>query len=234
MIGNKIYFLKSVSSTNTLIKENLNNYKDGDIVCAKRQTDGRGRRNNSWMSNDGDLHFSFVVDNNRANYHLFDMILLVTNTICNVLSKYNIEAKIKYPNDIIINRKKIAGILIERKVNDSDIYIVGVGLNIITTDFSEINNVATSIKLETKETLSYLDVLDDFIKEYNQLQDCKSCTLYEDYLKKNVVLNKEVEIDNITYYVKNIDLEGKLVLNHNGKDISKHMNEITLKEFYSE
>jgi BirA family biotin operon repressor/biotin-[acetyl-CoA-carboxylase] ligase len=186
------------------------------------------------MSNDGDLHVSFLLDNTVTEHALFDVILLTTNALLNVLKKYQLDAKIKYPNDIIVDYKKIAGILVERVIKERDCFIVGFGLNVVTEDFSRIDKPGTSIYLETKKQIDYRDVLVEFIHEYNALLTCKSCDLYQSYLDHSVILHRDVVIDEETYYVKAISLEGKLVLDKDGEEILKTINEVSLKEFYDE
>ena len=233
-IGNKVCFFQTLESTNTFMKEHIKSYHNGDMICARVQTAGKGRRSNVWMSNDGDLHVSYIIDNGVMEHSLFEVILLVTNTLLEVLKNYSIDAKIKYPNDIIVGNKKIAGILVERIIGERDTFIVGFGLNVVTEDFSRIGKPGTSIYLETKKRYDYRDVLFEFINEYNKLTDCKSCNLYQTYLDHSVVLHKHVVIDEEEYYVKEINLEGKLVLDKDGHEILMHMNEVSLKEFYNE
>ena len=232
MIGQKVCFFERLGSTNTFMKEHLKDYRDGDMVCAKRQTIGRGRRSNVWVSNPGDLHVSFIMDNKGDLYHFFEVILLVTNTLVKLLNKYNIDASIKYPNDIVVGKKKIGGILIERILGERDAFVVGVGLNVITTEFGQLSSIATSIKLEAGIDVDYRDVLFELINTFNTILTQKSCTLYEDYLAKSIVLNKEIIIEDTAYFVKDINLDGKLVLVHNGVETLKSMSDITLKELY--
>ena len=233
-IGSKVCFFQSLESTNTFMKENIKSYQNGDMICARVQTAGKGRRSNVWMSNDGDLHVSFLIDNAVMEHSLFEVILITTNTLLNVLKKYDLEPKVKYPNDIIVNGKKISGILVERIIGERDTFIVGFGLNVVTEDFSRINKPGTSIYLETNNRYDYRDVLFEFIGEYNKLAECKSCDLYQDYLDHSVVLHQKVVIDSKEYTVMDINLEGKLVLDKDGEEILMHMNEVSLKEFYDE
>ena len=234
MIGNKVCFFQSLESTNSYMKKHLNSFKDGDIICAKVQTAGKGRRSNIWMSNSGDLHISIYLDNTEKQDSVFDVILLITNTLLEVFKKYNIDAKIKYPNDIVVGNKKIAGILIERVLGEKDNFVIGIGLNVVTKDFSRIAKKGTSILLETDIELDYRDVLQDFIINYNKLIACKSCDLYNTYLDNSVIIGREVTYEEQWYDVKTINLEGKVVLVKDDKEYAMHMNDISFKEFYNE
>jgi BirA family biotin operon repressor/biotin-[acetyl-CoA-carboxylase] ligase len=216
------------------MKKHLSSFCDGDIICAKVQTAGKGRRSNVWMSNNGDLHISLYLDNTEKKDSIFDVILMITNSLVKVLKRYNIDAKIKYPNDIVVGNKKIAGILVEHIIGEKDSFIIGVGLNVVTEDFSRIQKRGTSIFLETKQKFDYRDVLQVFIKTLNELDNCKSCDLYNMYLDNSVVIGRSIVIDEVNYFVKTINLEGKVVLVKDEVEYVKHMNEISFKEYYDE
>jgi len=234
MVGNRVCFFQSLESTNSYMKMHLDSFSNGDIICAKVQTAGKGRRSNIWMSNNGDLHVSLYLDNTVKQDSFFDVILMITNALVKVLNKYNIDAMIKYPNDIVVGHRKIAGILVEHIIGEKDSYIIGVGLNVVTEDFSRIQKQGTSILLETKKTLDYRDVLQEFIAALNELETCRSCDLYNMYLEKSVIVGKNIVIDNEEHLVKTINLEGKVVLIKDQVEILKHMNEISFKEYYDE
>ena len=198
------------------------------------QSKGRGRRSNKWISSSGDLHISIFYDSTNQSVSNFDLILLVTNVMIQVLRKYNIDAQIKYPNDIVVGNKKIAGILVERVIGETDVYVIGVGLNIITKDFSRINNTGTSIVLETKVEHDYRDVLYRLIQEWNMMSSVETKQLYNEYVNHNVILNKIIQYNQETYQVKAISTTGELIIEKNGKETIAQMNEITYKEYYHE
>jgi BirA family biotin operon repressor/biotin-[acetyl-CoA-carboxylase] ligase len=216
------------------MKKHLHGFKNGDIICAKVQTAGKGRRSNIWMSNSGDLHISVYLDNTTKEDSIFDVILMITNTLVDVFNKYSIDAKIKYPNDIVVGNRKIAGILIERVIGEKDEFVIGIGLNVVTKDFSRIEKKGTSILLETDLKVDYRDVLQDFIIAYNKLIACKSCDLYNAYLDNSVIIGRSVTYKEEAYNVKTINLEGKVVLEKDDKEYAMHMNDISFKEFYDE
>lgn len=234
MIGNKICFFRSLESTNRYMKDHLGSFKDGDIICAEVQTAGKGRRSNIWLSNKGDLHMSLYIDNTAKKDSLFDVILMVTNTLLEVVKKQGIDARIKYPNDIVVGKKKIAGILIERVIGEKDSFVIGIGLNVVTEDFSRIYKRGTSILLETNKMIDYRDILQDFINVYNDLRLCKSCDLYNTYLENNVIIGNTVIHENENYHVKTVNLEGKVVLVKDNHEYAMHMNEISFKEYYND
>ncbi len=234
MIGNKVCFFQRLDSTNSFMKNHLSEMRDGDMICARVQTAGRGRRDNIWISVDGNLHFSFVVLNQKLEITPFDLTLKVTVALLNMLERYGIHSTIKYPNDILVHGSKISGILIEHIIGEDDIYIVGVGVNVISDSFDQLDYPATSIYKEIDKEIDYRDVLFEFIKAYNLLDDSSKDDLMQIYLKRSIVLGRKIIIDSKEYICHTVTEDGELVLNDQGRKVVKGMNDITLKEFYNE
>lgn len=127
-----IRYIEEVESTNDCLKECR---EDRVLVCAFRQKKGRGQRGNSWESEDGkNLTFSFVLfPGHLAAEEQFRISKIVSIALVRLLAHYGITAQIKWPNDIYVGDKKIAGILIENTLSSSGMLsrsIVGIGLNV--------------------------------------------------------------------------------------------------------
>ena len=162
----KIIHYQTVSSTNDVIKTHLASTKSPLMVAADFQTNGRGRRGRNWESSHGVnmLASFFHPEITQQNQALFISALSIVNT----LKDCGVHAKIKLPNDIHINQKKIAGILIESYAMQSH-YIIGVGLNInqssespkqtALSDETGHNHDLTAIKEQFKEHVSQLATL---------------------------------------------------------------------------
>ena len=143
-----ILHFNHLESTNDYIIELYKkfHFRDTLTVVADNQTKGRGRMNKIWISDNGQgLTFSFSIKLcDRIN--LFDINMLTALSVVHLLIDLNISAYIKYPNDIICNNKKIAGLLIESiKVIVDRYCIVGVGVNINNDSFSKDILHATSL-----------------------------------------------------------------------------------------
>jgi BirA family transcriptional regulator, biotin operon repressor / biotin---[acetyl-CoA-carboxylase] ligase len=149
-IGSTILVYKSTSSTNDVAAEySKNKSSNGLVVFAEEQTAGRGRASNKWLTGSSDsLLCSAVLTDCILKPELLSLTcaVAVAQTIGN-------NAKIKWPNDIIVSGKKIAGILIESKTYKThNACIIGTGINCHQkqTDFPpELQDVATSIDVET-------------------------------------------------------------------------------------
>ena len=123
------YLLDTVDSTNTFAKEKLLN-KDYLVVISEQQTAGRGRQGKEWYSpNAGNIYMTIKFkDKNPAPLSLI-IVLLISEAMDSV-SGQKINAGLKWPNDLLINKKKICGILIESEINADEVeFIVGIGIN---------------------------------------------------------------------------------------------------------
>jgi len=121
----KIIFLDSVNSTSRYLAEN--NCASGIVVASRVQTGGRGKHGTAWLSPEGGLWFSYIIK--RKIKRPYDFIILSSVAVCETLEKYGLKPVIKWPNDILLDGKKAAGILIE---NDSYAgrIITGIGINV--------------------------------------------------------------------------------------------------------
>jgi BirA family biotin operon repressor/biotin-[acetyl-CoA-carboxylase] ligase len=174
-IGHKIIRLESVDSTNNYVA-NLNKTGDlvhGAVIMAVEQFAGRGQRSAEWVVKPGEnLTFScFLSDVNVSVLNQFCLTQFVSIVLIATLKKYEIDAEIKWPNDIYVNGKKIAGVLIENQIGQTQIKtsIVGIGLNVNQKDFGDLS--ATSIVNETGTHTILDDVLFRFISEWNKSLD---------------------------------------------------------------
>ena len=160
-IGQNIIELSSVKSTNNYLidlSQNVN-LVEGTIVVANHQTLGKGQRSNSWHSEAGkSLCFSILFAPKIDVSHQFSFNKFIALSLCQALQEYGISAKIKWPNDIFIGLKKVAGILVENTVRACKIdkSVVGIGVN-VSNNLIKIPS-ATSLEkcLEVIPTLSEL------------------------------------------------------------------------------
>ncbi len=169
MLGRKIIQIECCDSTNNYVANLLLDGKIeyGTVILSDEQTSGKGQRGASWLSNPGEnMLFSLYL--NTANLSVKKQFILtqyVSISVSHALEKYGLSPSIKWPNDILINGKKIAGILIENQLQGSFIVgsIIGIGLNINQTDFKDLN--ATSLKLENGGFISIQDFVFSLINE---------------------------------------------------------------------
>ncbi|XOB40235.1 MAG: biotin--[acetyl-CoA-carboxylase] ligase [Candidatus Nealsonbacteria bacterium] len=160
----KIKRYKRVSSTNTLVKKLKP--EPWLVVLAQEQTAGYGRKKNYWFSPKGGLYFSIILPKSTID-DLQTLTLLAAFVVAKVIKeRFKMEPFIKLPNDVYLNQKKIAGILTETVVgSDVKFSIMGIGLNTnIDTFPKELENIATSLKIELGKRIDNEKVLKEIVK----------------------------------------------------------------------
>ncbi len=133
-VGQEIHHFKRVTSTNDVAKElALEGAKEGTIVISETQSRGRGRLGRKWFSPEGGIWFSLILrprmSPKDATKITFATSLAVAKTI---IKMFGLKAKIKWPNDVLVNNKKVCGVLTElsSKSGDAvDFIVIGIGIN---------------------------------------------------------------------------------------------------------
>ena len=135
-LNNDVIWLESVDSTNEEIKRRIKDFSKPTWIIAKRQTKGKGRNGNSWSSGAGNFSGSVILfpTVKRSHFHLYGFFVGVAlyNTIKKIV-KDGVDIRLKWPNDLMIENGKIAGILMESvQVPNTSVIrlIVGVGVNL--------------------------------------------------------------------------------------------------------
>lgn len=145
----------TLDSTNTeALKQARLGADEGLCIVARQQTAGRGRHGRKWVSEkDAGLYFSIVLRPKLETKHLPLITLMSGIAVHDTLVELNLKPDIKWVNDILVNEKKISGILAETAETDKGLaVIVGVGITIKSSNFSpEIANIATSIEQEISQ-----------------------------------------------------------------------------------
>ena len=191
-----IDWIDSVDSTNNEVKRRMERLSDLSVISATEQTSGRGQRGNIWLSEPGkNLTFSIGIkyggelfaDASPENQFVINGIISLS--IVELLAVHGIDARIKLPNDIYVNDKKICGILIEHSVLGSSLLhsIIGVGLNVNQLDFDESLANPTSILLEVSGDEMNLpslleELLDIFLKYAERYSADEIQSLYQSKL----------------------------------------------------
>jgi BirA family biotin operon repressor/biotin-[acetyl-CoA-carboxylase] ligase len=229
IVGHKIIRLDKVDSTNTFLSENLNNsdFFEGIIVVANQQLKGRGQGQNIWLSKDGEnLLFSILLKPKCDLNYQYHLNQLIANSICQTLKLYGLDSQIKWPNDILVKNKKIAGILIENKIKGKilDSSIVGIGLNIEQSEFPKELVNPTSMLLELQKNIDKDDVLNSFIiqleKNYFQFKRKEFDLINKEYQSNLFGKNKK-----ISFLIKNKRVEGVLKLVNNQGQLVVEIND---------
>ena len=174
-------------------------YVEGDIILAQRQTAGRGQRGHTWESREGEnLTFSLLLEplflSPSEQFLISECVAL---GVCDALLHYGIEAQIKWTNDIYIGDRKLAGILIEHKLQGSALArtVAGIGLNVNQKAFSDDlpNPIsmaqATGREFDREEVLQ--TVATSLMARYEQLREGGAKELQADYHQRLYRLGQE-------------------------------------------
>ncbi len=172
------HHFETIDSTNSWAKQNASTFsRDGfTIVTAKEQTAGRGRNSNTWISlPDQNIHltFAFFASPQATYIANIPQVLAISATKC--LEQLEFTPKIKWPNDLLLSGKKIAGILTETIQIDSLVCIVvGIGININTTQtqLQQINRPTTSLYVESNKLFDIDSIIEKLIGTF--IPDCLS------------------------------------------------------------
>ena len=207
-----------LDSTNEYLK-NKEKLEEYEVVIAKTQTNGRGKRGSVWISNEGAALFSFVIDS--IGYD--DKVTIYTGFIVrNILHKLikktfveNVESylKFKWPNDIYYKDKKLCGILCE-KVGEK--IIVGIGINVNNNDFGIFNERATSLNIVTGEKYEIEKLVKEVViefKEHYRNLNSKWNSIIEDINENSYLVGKKIMLKQNKEYRKfiEIDIDGNIV-----------------------
>jgi len=190
-IGNKIYYFKTIDSTNNYAKKiGLDDFIDGTIIISEEQTNGRGRLGRNWVSPSGKgLWLSLLLKPNIEPSEAAKITAIGAVAVAVAIEKTTgVSAGIKWPNDIIMDRKKVCGILTEMsaELNHINYVVVGIGVNVNNNDFpKEIKDIATSVKLSSEREVSRKDLLFNILETFEEL--------YYDFINKGN-LNKTIKI----------------------------------------
>ena len=171
-----IIWLKEVDSTNNYVRRHIGQLDNLSVVAAMSQTSGRGQGDHRWHSASGEnLLFSIFLKNQDITATDQTLISHITaESVVRLLDSHDIEAWIKPPNDIWVDKKKICGILIEHSLRAGRISwsIIGIGLNVNQMQFPDDLPNPTSMALENgKEDISRL--LDELLEIFTDLASRK-------------------------------------------------------------
>ena len=146
----KVFEFDKVSSTFDVAKQLMQQHEKG-VVIAKSQTCGKGKGQRKFVSNDGGLYFTIFYKNMQISPSFaLKSVINAGLSVYNVLVSLGFNAKLKWPNDVLINGKKVCGILSETLIcGDKTDFMCGVGINVNSTCFDEFDDIATSLFLQS-------------------------------------------------------------------------------------
>jgi len=239
----KLFFAMETTSTQDVARSHILNNEDfhRSIYLADYQTAGRGRNNRTWYSlGQNALSFSICLKPTIPMSNISSITLIAAISLYEALTEEtDTQLQIKWPNDLLIGTKKVAGILTECvPINSLDYgVIIGIGLNVNQPDNAfpeEVKNIATSLFIENKKMYDRMDVLQKFIDRFEQNYEIfleKGFSDFrEKYLNYSNLINKKVihSLNEVRQEATIVDITstGNLVLEKSDKTFEVFSGEI--------
>ncbi|MBN2588265.1 MAG: biotin--[acetyl-CoA-carboxylase] ligase [Sedimentisphaerales bacterium] len=197
-IGRKVLVFNSTSSTNDVARRYIGDKNcNGMAIFTEEQSAGRGRAGNKWFSKRSEsILCSIIISDYDINTELLSLACAIA-----VADSIGRNAKIKWPNDILINGKKVAGILLEAIfTKDTYTYIIGIGINCHQNKTSfpdELRSVATSIDIENKTTCDRIGLakrLLNSMEYWLKIAEKNSKTIIEYWCKLSIQLGHRITL----------------------------------------
>ncbi|MDO4344969.1 MAG: biotin--[acetyl-CoA-carboxylase] ligase [Eubacteriales bacterium] len=246
--GRKVISLEAVDSTNNYAKNVAEQgAAHGTLVVTEEQNGGKGRRGRGWVMPRGtSVAMSIVLRPEIAPQHASMLTLAAGAAVAWAIREVTgLEAGIKWPNDVVVNGKKICGILTELSMEMERIHyvVIGMGINTNITAFpEELRETATSLQLELGRPMNRAElicaVMKKFEKSYEKFIETQDMTLLmEDYQKLLVNIGRQVRVlepgNEYTGTAKGIDRLGQLLVQReDGTVTAVYAGEVSVRGIY--
>lgn len=246
--GSKIEFLEKVDSTNNYAKKIAENGAlSGTLVLTENQYGGRGRRGRIWENPPGSsIAMTLIVKPKLPPNHASMMTLVMGIAVARACREISgIDMKIKWPNDIVAQGKKVCGILTEMSAEPDSIHyvVIGVGINVNIDAFpKELQEIAASLQSLTGKTFHRADLISKCMEEF---EDC-----YQEFLKtedlsrlmkeyNSLLINKDQKVcvmepkGMYTGTALGVDANGELIVKKDsGETVSVYAGEVSVRGVY--
>ncbi len=248
ILGNKIIYKDTVASTNTIAKDlAVKGEKEGTVVIGNHQTAGKGRLGRTWVSPYGTgIWMSVILRPDIVPTQAPFITILAALAVARSIEQVSgVKSGIKWPNDIVLDKRKVCGILTEMSAEIERVnhIVVGIGINvnIDTNEFpEELKNSATSIKIATGKEIDRKQlvqrILENFESIYIHAQTGRE-SLLEQYRNYSLTIGHQVKV-----LWQNSETEGKaieitedgelLVETNDGKVIKVFSGEVSVRGLY--
>lgn len=246
-IGRNIKILETVGSTNDYLKElGSKGAENGTVIAAREQTAGKGRLGRVWQTKKDDcIAFSVLLRPNLTPWEICSITPLTGLAVCRAINDFcMLDSKIKWPNDIIVGRKKLVGILTEMSAEFDRVEytVTGIGINVGHSVFpKEIAHKATSVLLENgrhidknKFLATVINYLEDILTKNNYRLTGEASS---DYANLCATIGRQVTFTrgnrNVSGMAVSVNNSGELeVMLSNGTIVTVNSGEVTVQGIY--
>ncbi len=241
VIGRNFIYCEEIDSTNTFLIDSKEFDKHGTVLLAENQTAGRGRLDRNWESvAEQNLTFSILL-NEDITPELLNIINLGTSLAVaqSIENLFQLPCELKWPNDVLVNKRKIAGILLDSSSKGSEIkkVVIGIGINVNQPNFTgKFLIPPTSIKKEFRNAVERERVLSEFLNNFEEIfETCKNDPekIILDWKSKCKMLGEKIKIQNneeVKFGIfEDIDEKGFLILKSGDKKETIHFGDVSLR-----
>ncbi len=203
LIGRSVIYYDEVDSTNNAAKRIAKESDDGTVVISRIQKSGRGRLGRPWISPEGGIWLSIIIKPKISLEHASRLTILAGIAVTKTMRNMDVDAVIKWPNDVLINKKKVCGILTElnAEIEQIDYVIVGIGINANNEidDFTEdLRKNSTTLKQETGNPVNQVklvqNILTEFEQQYIRFNTQPFSSILDEWIELSDTLGKHVTI----------------------------------------
>lgn len=245
-LGKNIIYEEIMESTNKYAKKlGEENVTNGTVVVTKKQTAGRGRRGRNWISPEGNCYFSLLLKPSIQTEHASRLTLVSALVLAEAIKNVaGLETQIKWPNDVVVDGKKLCGILTESSIDVDGLkyVVIGIGINVNQKKFDpEIDSMATSISLQLGQDVECAHMIAEFLNCFEMyfsifIQTEDLSMLLSQYNALLVNKNKEVRIvdqsERVGVAIGINDVGELLVRNNAGVVESVNAGEVSVRGLY--
>jgi len=224
IIGKDVVYFNKINSTNiyckNLAKENA---ADGTVVVADIQEKGRGRKSRAWSSPEGGLWFSVLLKPDIPPQNAMILTMAASISLVEAIKETTgLKPVIKWPNDLLINGKKICGILTEldAEMDKINYAIIGIGINVNNPMDKDLESIASSLKNESNNEVSRVELLKNILAKFDKNYDYVKSSDYEKirnlWFSYANIIGKKVKVkrekDVLVGTVSDVDETGRLIV----------------------
>ena len=247
-IGRRIYYFDEIDSTqNYALQISNNTNENGAIIIAEKQTHGKGRLNRKWYSPEGGIWLSVII---HPEFQISDATIIplaASLALCESIKKvHKIKTNVKWPNDITIDGKKVAGMLIDTSIQGNKVenLVLGIGIN-FAVNIQQIekrlknspNFYGVTSLFPEKNRPSKIELLVQFLLELekviNSLIKGKNTQIIRDWSKHTNMFGKTISVNTgngkISGIAKKIDSDGALIIKTGTKNRRIFVGDVTLR-----
>lgn len=219
--GTVLYYPETTSTNEIAIHQAVHGAPEGTVVVAGIQTRGRGRLKRAWSTPEGNIALSVILYPDISSLHL--LIMMASLAVLHAVEKVTgLKAGIKWPNDVLVNGRKVCGILIESDVRNDRVYytVTGIGINVNIGEaiLAGVLTPATSLLIETGKEVSRLGLIQELLRDMDRMYSSLKSgeAIFDEWRNRLVTLGSEVRVtagsEVIEGIAESVDTSGNLLV----------------------